>query len=275
MSQKAFLLSSLPLMAAGVLGSAIPADAALIQSGDNFNFSGNTYASLNQFDFVGPPPIGDPQPQTLNQNGFFTIISATGGFIDGVFDPPQVPNPAGEIKDIRQTGTPGSITQEANPANGTSQGKLVTDFITFNNGSDLNFTITLDRVRLLEAGNPPTEADPDTPLGALVVSVTGTLFDFEQNKEFDLVGSFTPNIGAGSAFEGVTFGDFQPGDNFIGSPDPSLNPSGIASGEGPLPYTASFRVVEREVEIPEPATLFGLFSVGTLAATTLKRKQRA
>ncbi|MCU0537063.1 MAG: PEP-CTERM sorting domain-containing protein [Hydrococcus sp. Prado102] len=267
------VLSGLPLMAAGILGSAVAANAGTIVSGDAFNISSNVYASLNQFDFVGPPPISDPEPQTLNAPGFFTIISGTGGFTDGVFNRPQVPNPSGFIKDTREAGTTGSITQEANPADGTDAGFTVDDFITFNNlpnATPLNFSIDLVTITRLAVGNPPGPVTPTTPIGALRFDITGVLTDNLTGKKFELVGSFTPNVGAGSPFAGVDFGDFVEGDNFIGAPGAT-----IASGEGPLPYTGSFEVGEEIVPpVPEPATVLGLIAALGLGASLKKAQHK-
>jgi PEP-CTERM motif len=52
-----------------------------------------------------------------------------------------------------------------------------------------------------------------------------------------------------------------------------IDDPGTVNGE--TSYSGTILVEQPDIEIPEPATIFGLFAVGTLAAATLKRKQRA
>jgi PEP-CTERM motif len=256
MSRKIFLLSSLPLLAAGVFGSAIPANAAEIVGTIEISTSNLLSTATGQLDPLGNFTseldfgfIGDSTPQDpdlVPGVGEFAINSADGVFAE--FNPPPIQ--AGRIRDL--------------PVNG--QFGQVDDFLAFASN----------------VGNAPPVTDPNQfntffDLGR-IVDVTYTETANGINANFDVVGTFTLPDGTVYDGEGLIGGEVlfsaQPGtpfndlESFLDYISVQGNVVNIDS------VSANFDAFAEAPEVPEPATLLGLFAVGTLAAATLKRKQR-
>jgi hypothetical protein len=250
-----------------VAGSAFVGSAqAAIVSGSSFTAIGNGYTSLDQLDFVGPPPSVSPLPQTIDDDGYFSVIaSPAGGFTDAIFNPPQTILPrASSIKDISggliaPDGNGGSVVDQLGPLPDGSDDPLryVDNFIAFNNapfGGTTNFTIDLFTVlRRVNTGNPLNNA---TLIKDISFDYTGELTDETTGKVFDAVGSLTPNIGPGSSLEGITFGDLanNPGQFF-----------------GSIGYTMDWRVEDKKT--PEPMTGIGVLVALGFASTTLRNRK--
>lgn len=253
MSRKVFLLSSLPLLAAGVFGSAIPANAASIVGTIEISTSNLLSTATGQRDELGNFTakldfgfIGDSTPQDpdlVPDVGEFAINSADGVFAE--FNPP--PFQAGRIRDL--------------PVNG--QFGQVDDFLAFASN----------------VGNAPPVTDPNQfntffDLGR-ITRVTYTETANGINANFDVVGTFTLPDGTVYQGEGLIGGEIlfsaQPGTPFddLESFQAYLSQAGNQINIDSV--SGNFDAIE---EVPEPATLLGLFAVGTLAAATLKRKQR-
>lgn len=256
MSQKVFLLSGLPLIAAGVFGSAIPADAAVIVgtleiSSANLEAvatglqdpQGNFTTTLD-FGFVGDDEAADPD--VIPGIGEFAINSASGVLTE--FNPP--PFQAGRIKDLPENGQFAPIDDFLTFASNVGNSPPVTNPAQFNTTFDLE---NFERVTYTETANGI-------------------------NANFDVSGTFTLGDGTTYQGEGIIGGEilfsaqgetppFTDLASFLDYIEVAGNVVNVDSVSG------NFDLVE-EREIPEPAAMLGLFAVGTLAAATLKRKQR-
>jgi hypothetical protein len=138
-----------------------------------------------------------------------------------------------------------------NPAN------VVTDFVRFNNlgsGGSLDFSIDLNTIKRTVNGGGAVL--PATLIKNIDLEFTGILKDSISGKNFLVLGSLTPNIGAGSAFQNTTFGSLTH-DGFIGS----------------IGYQMDWEITE-EVPIPAPEPLTGLASMVALGLGSVLLKRR-
>jgi hypothetical protein len=259
MKTRIALLSSLPFLAAGTIAGVAPADAAIIGtleiSGANIEAVGtgqtdprnpNVPTSTIDFGFIGDRT--PEEPNIIPGLGEFSINSADGVF--GQFGPP--PPQVGRVVDL--------------PDNGSFF--PVDNFLSFAS----NF------------GNTPPVTDP---------SQFNTFFDLDEfdvpvytqtergiNVNFDVAGTFTLPDGRVVDGEGIVGGEVlfssQPGtpfndlDSFLSYISTPGNAVNVDSWSG------NFNAEEDVVQgVPEPATALGLVAVGTLAAATMKRKQRS
>jgi hypothetical protein len=252
MSRKVFLLSSLPLLAAGVFGSAIPANAAEIVGTIEISTSNLLSTATGELDALGNFTakldfgfIGDSTPQDpdlVPGVGEFAINSADGVFVG--FNPP--PFQAGRIRDL--------------PVGGQF---AADDFLAF-----------ASNVGAVPPVTSPSQFNTFFDLER-ITRVTYTQTANGINANFDVVGTFTLPDGTVYQGEGLIGGEIlfsaQPGTPFddLKSFRAYLSQAGNQINIDSV--SGNFDAIK---EVPEPATLLGLFTVGTLAAATLKRKQR-
>jgi PEP-CTERM motif len=250
------VLSGLPLMVAGILGSAVAANAATVVGTLEISTSnlqaiatgqqdplGNFTAALD-FGFIGDRTPG--QPDRVPGVGEFVINSAD-GVLDN-FNPP--PFLAGRIKDL--------------PVNGVFS--PVDDFLSFASGIDNTPPVT----------NP---AEFDTTFDLLELErVTYTQTANGINANFDVNGIFTLADGTQYEGEGLIGGEIlftaQPGrpfDDLASFLDYLETPGNLINVDS---VSANFDLFQPPAPVPEPASVLGLLAVGALGATRLsKRKQ--